>query len=109
MSTVERLRKEGEARGELRGRIATLLQLLQRRFGELPASTLLRVEAATLAELELWTDRVLDRPTREAVFAAHRPRPAAKARARASKLGAGDERMSVVKRLQKEGRAQGKV
>ena len=70
MSTAERLRNEGVAEGEVRGRIATLLRQLQRRFGELPKTVVRRVQAATLAELELWTDRVLDSPTLAGVFAA---------------------------------------
>ena len=66
MSIAQRWRKEGEARG----RIATLLRQLQRRFGELPKSKVQRVKAATIAELEIWTDRVLDARTLQAVFAA---------------------------------------
>lgn len=66
MSIAERLRKEGEALG----RLTTLLRLLQRRFGELPKSIVRRVQAAKIAELERWTDRVLDAKTLQAVFAA---------------------------------------
>jgi len=66
MSIAERLRKEGEARG----RSSTLLRQLKRRFRELPKGIVQRVQAAKVAELELWTDRVRDSPTLDGVFAA---------------------------------------
>ncbi|MDO8348670.1 MAG: Rpn family recombination-promoting nuclease/putative transposase [Planctomycetota bacterium] len=77
-STADRLRQEGqakgealgEARGEARGRIKTVLRLLDRRFGNLPDPIVQRVAAATLAELDLWTDRILDARTIDEVFAA---------------------------------------
>jgi predicted Zn-dependent peptidase len=77
MSTAERLRKEGQAQGEAlgeaRGRnqhgIETVLRLLVRRFGALPETIVHRVNAATLAELDRWTDRILDAKALEDVFA----------------------------------------
>jgi hypothetical protein len=36
-----------------------LLRLLRARFGELSATTLARIEAADLANLEQWSERVL--------------------------------------------------
>jgi predicted transposase YdaD len=56
-------RAEGEARGraegEARGR-ALLLRMLERRFGALPEDAHARVLAATPAQVEAWTLRVLD-------------------------------------------------
>jgi hypothetical protein len=73
MSTAERLRKEGEARGEARGRsqhgVETLLRLLTRRFGSIPESIVQRVSAATITELDCWTDRILDAKHLDDVFA----------------------------------------
>ena len=73
-STADRLRQEGQARGEALGRtehgVATVLRLLARRFGTLPQSIADRVHAATLAELDLWTDRILDAKNIDEVFAA---------------------------------------
>ena len=76
MSTAERLRKEGQAQGEAlgeaRGRnqqaIQTVLRLLVRRFGPLPEAVVHRVNAATLAELDRWTDRILDAKALDDVF-----------------------------------------
>jgi predicted transposase YdaD len=74
VSTAERLRREGMeqgmATGELQGRAATLQRQLARRFGPLPASIEARLRSASIAELELWTDRVLDAGSLDAVFAA---------------------------------------
>ena len=82
MSTAERLRREGEAKGEakgeargeangeLRGRAATLQRQLARRFGPLSPSVEVRLRSASIAELELWTDRVLDAGSLDAVFTA---------------------------------------
>ena len=40
-----------------------LLRQLRGRFGELPAATVARIEAADIADLELWIDRVLSAQT----------------------------------------------
>ena len=78
VSTAERLRREGMeqgmatgmATGELQGRAATLQRQLARRFGPLPASIEARLRSASIAELELWADRVLDAGSLDSVFAA---------------------------------------
>ena len=59
--------RRGESRGETQGRREgeragqqrMLLKLLRLRFGELPASVVVRIEAAEVPELELWADRVV--------------------------------------------------
>ena len=67
MSTAEKLRREGlaegEARGEAKGRADTILRVLAKRFGPLPRETIQRVQSATLSELDLWTERMLDGQT----------------------------------------------
>jgi hypothetical protein len=50
-----------EVRQEEAGRL--LLRLLRARFGELPAATVARIEAADLADLERWSERVLGAQT----------------------------------------------
>jgi hypothetical protein len=47
----QQLRKEGAS--------SLLLRQLRARFGELPAATVARIEAAEAAELELWGERLL--------------------------------------------------
>jgi len=77
MNIAERLGKEGEARGEARGKaegrtehaVETVLRLLTRRFGEPAEAVVLRVRAASLVELDRWTERVLDARTLDDVFA----------------------------------------
>jgi len=59
MTGAERLREEGRAEGEARGRVETLLKLLTLKFGSLDESTTKRLRGASLAELEQWTERVL--------------------------------------------------
>jgi hypothetical protein len=61
----------GVAQGEVKGRAATLSKLLSRKFGELSPGVRARIEAASLEELDAWTDAVLDAPTLERVFDAH--------------------------------------
>ena len=86
MSTAERLRREGMAKGieegiekgiekgmatgDRKGRAATLQRLLERRFGPLPPTLESRLRDATVAELERWADRILDAGTLDEVFAA---------------------------------------
>jgi hypothetical protein len=58
----------GEARGELRGRAATLLRLLEVRFGALDTATAERVAHASAEQLEHWAVAALDAHTLEDVF-----------------------------------------
>lgn len=69
MSTAERLMKEGEARGELRGVARRLCRLLEKRFGPLPAEIAERVGGAGIVDLDRWFDRVLDAATLDDLFA----------------------------------------
>ena len=77
MSTAEQLRREGREQGvsegrtegRTEGRAETLLRLLTRRFGPLPPTIEPRLRAATNADLDRWTDRILDCPTLDAIFA----------------------------------------
>jgi hypothetical protein len=59
MTTAELLRREGEARGEVRGKRGALLLQLRQRFGRLPAAALARIDNAGAAELDAWFSRVL--------------------------------------------------
>jgi len=72
MSTAENLKAEGgpggRPEGIAKGRFATLLRLLARRLGARPADDEARLRASS-SELDRWTDRVLNAPTLEAVFA----------------------------------------
>jgi len=52
-------RAEGEARGEIRGEAKVLLKQLTLKFGPLPDGVAQRVQTASIAELDRWTERVL--------------------------------------------------
>ena len=71
-SIAQRLEERGEARGRAaglaEGEAKSLTRLLQRRFGPLPAAIQSRIAAASVAELDGWTDQVLDAPSLEAMF-----------------------------------------
>lgn len=73
MSTADKLRAEGRTEGRTEGRvegkIETLLRQMTRRFGPLPEIVAARVRAASPADLDDWTDRILTAPTLEALFA----------------------------------------
>jgi hypothetical protein len=56
----ERGRAEGLAEGLAEGRAKVLLRQLARRFGPLPTATVQRVEQASVRELDVWLDRILD-------------------------------------------------
>ena len=56
-------RKEGRDEGRTEGERILLLRLLRARFGELPAAAVARVEAADVALLERWGERVLGAKT----------------------------------------------
>jgi Putative transposase, YhgA-like len=47
----------GERRGERKAEQRVLLKQLRLRFGELPAAVVARIEAAEVAELDVWTER----------------------------------------------------
>jgi predicted transposase YdaD len=56
-------RKEGRNEGRKEGERNLLLKLLRVRFGELPASAVARIDAAEVAEIERWGERVLGAQT----------------------------------------------
>jgi predicted transposase/invertase (TIGR01784 family) len=76
MTTADMLRAEGEAKGRAEGRVEglsegaarTLVRLLTRRFGPVPAEARERISAASLEQLDLWSERVLDAETVDEVF-----------------------------------------
>ena len=55
--------KKYVAQGQKEGERALLLRQLRTRFGELPATTVARVEGAEIALLERWGERVLSAKT----------------------------------------------
>jgi hypothetical protein len=61
-------RKEGEKIGIRKGELAVLRRLLERRFGELPAETIKRLERADVDLLLVWSDRVLTAAKLDEVF-----------------------------------------
>ena len=65
---------KGEARGLAKGRAEgeakSLIRLLERRFGPLPAAVRSRIDGADLTQLDAWIDRVLDAKSLDAMFAA---------------------------------------
>lgn len=69
MTTAQRLRREGLEQGLTQGQSLTLVRLLIRRFGELPADRRQQVAAASQTELDRWTDRLLDANSLADVFA----------------------------------------
>ncbi|HLQ39026.1 MAG TPA: DUF4351 domain-containing protein, partial [Planctomycetota bacterium] len=74
MSTADKLiakgRTEGRTEGRAEGRAELLLGLLRKRFGQLPGGVTTRVQQATLEDLELWAERILDARSLADVFAA---------------------------------------
>ena len=66
--------EKGEARGLAKGRAEgeakSLIRLLERRFGPLPAAVRSRIDGADLTQLDAWIDRVLDAKSLDAMFAA---------------------------------------
>jgi hypothetical protein len=63
--------QQGMQQGLQKGEVAVLRRQLHKRFGELPEEIELRLNNATLAQLEVWADRVLDARTVEEIFGAH--------------------------------------
>ncbi len=79
ISTAERLRREGEARGEARGKRETLLLLLRQRFGRLPAAAVARVDKGEVTDLDTWFGRVLTAESLDEVLGANVAVPPGKA------------------------------
>jgi len=74
MTTGQKLRLEGRMQGRAEGRAEgqanSLIRMLTRRFGPMPADLTQRVQTATQAEFDLWFDRILDAKTLADVFTA---------------------------------------
>jgi uncharacterized protein DUF4351 len=68
MSTADVLRAEGEAKGVGKGAARTLVRQLTRKFGPVPDAARERIDTATLDQLDIWSDRVLDVATLDEVF-----------------------------------------
>lgn len=60
--------EQGVEQGIERGQAVTLRKQLQLKFRDLDAAVLERLDNASEAELELWTERILFADTVEAVF-----------------------------------------
>jgi len=73
MSTAERLRREGKAEGKAEGiaegRAETILRMVTKRFGAVPEHLVARVRNGSPADLDRWTDRILDARSLAEVFA----------------------------------------
>ncbi|NBC33931.1 MAG: DUF4351 domain-containing protein [Alphaproteobacteria bacterium] len=59
---------EGKAEGTREAQVHILLRQLERRFGPVPEGIRETVEAADRETLDRWLDRILDAPTRDALF-----------------------------------------
>jgi predicted transposase/invertase (TIGR01784 family) len=64
-------RIEGKIEGKIEGEAAVLERLLFKRFGPLTKATEQKLKTATLTQLEIWTDRILDATRIEDVFSIH--------------------------------------
>jgi hypothetical protein len=64
VTAAEQLREQGRVEGQR----SMLLRLLSARFGALPATVTMRIQAAAPAQLVLWADRVLTELTLSAVL-----------------------------------------
>ena len=67
----QKLRQEGRMEGKIEGEAAVLERLLFKRFGPLTKATEQKLKTATLTQLEIWTDRILDATRIEDVFSIH--------------------------------------
>lgn len=68
MTTAERLRAEGEARGEARARTETLIDLLDTKFGSVPQAAIRKIETGSPEEIRTWLRRSVTADTLEKVF-----------------------------------------
>lgn len=70
MTAGEVLIERGRVQGELKGERRALLTVLTTRFGSLPAPVVAQVNAADLAQLDVWIRRGVTAATLDEVFAA---------------------------------------
>ena len=63
--------QQGMQQGKLEGEAAVLSRQMAKRFGPLSPQIQAKLHNATLEQLDIWADRILDAPTLEALFAAH--------------------------------------
>lgn len=68
MPEAQTLLNRGRAEGRAEGLAASLLHLLRRRFGAVPAAVQERIGQADPASVEAWFDRAVDAPSLGAVF-----------------------------------------
>jgi hypothetical protein len=72
MTTADMLRAEGEAKGLAegvgKGAARTLVRQLTRKFTTVPDELRARIDTASLEQLDIWTERVLDATTLDEVF-----------------------------------------
>ncbi len=68
MTAAEMLIDQGRREGERKGKRTMLRTLLAARFGSLPDAAVARINAADLAQLDVWAERVLTEPTLAAVL-----------------------------------------
>jgi flagellar biosynthesis/type III secretory pathway protein FliH len=61
-------RKEGLMEGTLKGRAAALERLLRKRFGEIAPMYLEKIRNASIEQLDIWLERILDAKCIEDVF-----------------------------------------
>jgi predicted transposase YdaD len=66
---VEKGIQQGRAEGHAEGQAKSLVHLLERRFGPLPAHLRKRVTAADVRTLDTWFDRAIDAADLQSVFA----------------------------------------
>ncbi|MFE9325430.1 hypothetical protein ACIHDR_28995 [Nocardia sp. NPDC052278] len=69
MTTADKLRAEGEARGEARWRAETLIELVTLKFGRLSVSVEQAIRDAGVEQLKVWTARVLTASSLDDVLA----------------------------------------
>ena len=62
---------KGRVEGRVEGEVAVLARRLSKRFGPLDEQTSALLKTATLDQLDIWADRILDAPTLQAVFDGH--------------------------------------
>ena len=65
---IEQGIKKGIEQGIEQGEMILLRRMLAKRFGDLPEAIKMRLSQASIADLELWADRILEAKTLTDVF-----------------------------------------